>query len=121
MNNMKLSRLINLPIITLAIDHLDGEINFYEQVLSKLRIARANFDEPQYDELSTSPRQSSMYERDLEQHQRHSRIEAKPLPQPCPHVFDSAPMRPVSVAIQEGVGLFLGQGGRGSVFSKLWS
>lgn len=111
---------------SLAVDHLDGEIQFYEQILGKLRAARSNFDEPQYDELGTSPRQSSMYERDLDSSRnRQSKVESlyanKPLPQPCPHVYDSAPMRPVSVAIQEGVNLFLGQGGRGSVFSKLWS
>ncbi len=39
-----------------------------------------------------------------------------------PHVYDSAPMRPVSVAIQEGVGMFLGDSaGRGSsVFGRFW-
>jgi len=57
-----------------------------------------------------------MYERELE----NPSLLAKPLPQPCPHVFDSAPMRPVSVAIQEGVGLFLGPSARGSVFGKFW-
>lgn len=40
--------------------------------------------------------------------------------QPSPHVFDSAPMRPVSVAIQEGVGLFRNPAARGSVFGKFW-
>ena len=57
-----------------------------------------------------------MYERELE----NPRLLAKPLLQPCPHVFDSAPMRPVSVAIQEGLGLFLGPSARGSVFGKFW-
>jgi sorting nexin-9/18/33 len=57
-----------------------------------------------------------MYERELE----NPRLTTTPLLQPCPHVFDSAPMRPVSVAIQEGVGALLGQGGRGSVFGKFW-
>ncbi|OJT05142.1 Sorting nexin lst-4 [Trametes pubescens] len=110
----------------LAKEHLDGEIAVYEQasryvmtpILTRLRAARRTFDPPQYDELAQSPRQPSIYERELE----HPRVNP-PLPQPCPHVFDSAPMRPVSVAIQEGVGMLLGGGAtpaRGSVFGKFW-
>ncbi|KZT01051.1 uncharacterized protein LAESUDRAFT_739345 [Laetiporus sulphureus 93-53] len=104
---------------TLAKDHLDGEIALYEQILTRLRAARAAFDEPQYSALSRSPRQSSRYERELE----HPRLAPSPLPQPCPHVFDSAPIRPVSVAIQEGVGMLLGganTAARGSILGKLW-
>ncbi|KAL1726262.1 hypothetical protein EV714DRAFT_219657 [Schizophyllum commune] len=101
---------------TITKDHLDGEIEFYEQVLRRLRNARQAFDEPEYTELGTSPRQPSIYERELE----HPRLSAEPLTQPCPHVYDSAPMRPVSVALQEGVGLFLGPTTRGSVLGKLW-
>lgn len=118
-------------------EHLDGEIAFYEQVsemtssiprkdsclvlpqiLRRLRDARVAFNPPQYDELSRSPRQASIYERELE----HPRLVTKPLTQPCPHVFDSAPMRPVSVAIHEGVGMLLGTGEakRGSVFGRFW-
>ncbi|KAK1235708.1 hypothetical protein PQX77_001079 [Marasmius sp. AFHP31] len=98
---------------TLAKEHLDGEIELYEQILTRLRAARSSFDPPQLEELSTSPRQPSIFERELE----HPRLTAEPLLQPCPHVFDSAPMRPVSVAIQEGVGILTG---RGSVFGKFW-
>jgi sorting nexin-9/18/33 len=101
---------------TLTIEHLDGEIAFYEQVLSRLKNARRTFDLPQFDQLAESSRQPSIYERELE----NPRLSAKPLKQPCPHVFDSAPMRPVSVAIQEGVGLILGPAARGSVFGKFW-
>ncbi|KAF9467849.1 hypothetical protein BDZ94DRAFT_1155100 [Collybia nuda] len=101
---------------TLTKEHLDGEIAFYEQVLSRLKSTRRNFEAARFDELGNSPRQPSMYERELEA----PRLSTKPLPQPCPHVFDSAPMRPVSVAIQEGVGLFLGPSSRGSVFGKFW-
>jgi sorting nexin-9/18/33 len=118
---------------TLMKEHLDGEIALYEQVtgttslqhlaylintqlLIRLRSARRAFDPPQSDQLAESPRQTSIYERELE----NPRLNTKPLMQPCPHVFDSAPMRPVSVAIQEGVGLFLGPAARGSVFGKLW-
>ena len=90
----------------LAKEHLDGEIEFYEQVrslsatprsdsgrltpegrtqvLARLRTARRAFDTPQYDELAQSPRQPSIYERDLE----HPRLNPPPLAQPCPHVFD---------------------------------
>ncbi|OSD05124.1 PX-domain-containing protein [Trametes coccinea BRFM310] len=103
----------------LAKEHLDGEIAFYEQILTRLRTARRAYDSPQYDELSRGPRQPSIYERDLE----HPRLNPPPITQPCPHVFDSAPMRPVSVAIQEGVGMLLGGVGspsRGSVFGKFW-
>ncbi|KAF8068907.1 hypothetical protein FPV67DRAFT_1490194 [Lyophyllum atratum] len=101
---------------TLTQEHLDGEIQFYKQVLNRLNAARRAFDPPMFDELAESPRQPSRYERELE----NPRLTAKPLLQPCPHVFDSAPMRPVSVAIQEGVGLLLGPAARGSVFGRFW-
>ncbi|PIL23132.1 hypothetical protein GSI_14441 [Ganoderma sinense ZZ0214-1] len=100
----------------LAKEHLDGEIALYEQILSRLRTTRQAFDEPQYDELGQGARQPSIYERELE----HPRLNPAPLSQPCPHVFDSAPMRPVSVAIHEGVGMILGAPGRASVFGKFW-
>ena len=124
---------------TMTKEHLDGEINYYEQVIgvayrhprshlmmlkqviTKLRNARQAFDSPQYDQLGQSPRQPSIYERELE----NPRLMTNPLPQPCPHVYDSAPMRPVSIAIQEGVGMLLGGSsssstGRASVFGKFW-
>ncbi|KAF8524273.1 PX-domain-containing protein [Hysterangium stoloniferum] len=90
-------------------DYLDGEIDFYEQVVSRLRAARATFNDPQYGALASTPRQPSIYEREL----ANPRLAAAPLPLPCPHVFDSVPMRPVSVAIG-GMSVLLG-GGRGSV------
>ncbi|KAF8155604.1 hypothetical protein B0H34DRAFT_659740 [Crassisporium funariophilum] len=102
---------------TLVQDHLDGEIAFYEQILMRLKAARTTFDPPQFEQLQKSPRQPSIYERELED----PNLTAKPLLQPCPHVYDSAPMRPVSVAIQEGVNMFLGPAsGRGTVFGKFW-
>ena len=151
---------------SLAKEHLDGEIEFYEQVSSKekktpfsslirnhlnlrpcpvpflflfrfnptpatlflqvllrLRTARRTFEPPIYPRLSSGgTRQPSIYERDLE----HPRLNPDPLPQPCPHVWDgTTPMRPVSQAIQEGVGLLLGSAanavtGRGSVFGRFW-
>ncbi|PPQ66553.1 hypothetical protein CVT24_007118 [Panaeolus cyanescens] len=118
-----------------VVDHLDGEIAFYEQVLMRLKVARAQYDEPQYTALAATPRQPSMYEKDLlEGGSAHhlmtltagssavapqGNLALRPLPQPCPHVFDSAPMRPVSVALQEGVGMFLGERGT-SMFGKFW-
>ncbi|KAI0045016.1 hypothetical protein FA95DRAFT_1561581 [Auriscalpium vulgare] len=106
---------------SVAKEHLDGEIEFYEQVLIRLRTARRTFEPPIYPHLSTGARQPSIYERELER----PRLVPDPLPQPCPHVFDSTPMRPVSHAIQEGVGMLLGSAtnavaGRASVFSKFW-
>lgn len=86
------------------------------QILVRLKSARRTFDAPQYDHLAQSPRQPSIYERELEQ----PRLNPPPLVQPCPHVYDSAPMRPVSVAIQEGVGMLLSPT-RASVFGKFWS
>ena len=91
------------------------------QVLNRLRTARRTFEPPTYPGLVSDPRQPSIYERDLE----HPRLNPDPLPQPCPHVFDSTPMRPVSHAIQEGVGLLVSSAtnvvtGRGSMFGKFW-
>jgi len=88
---------------------------WFVQILSKLKAARGNFDEPLYGSLAQTPRQPSIFERELE----NPRLTDPPLTQPTPHVFDSAPMRPVSVAIQEGVGLFL-NAPRSSVFGKFW-
>lgn len=95
-----------------------SEISHYGKVLNRLHAARQNFDAPQYDALSDSPRQPCIYERELEA----PRLGAKPLPQPCPHVYDSAPMRPVTVALQDGVGMLFNAAsvGRASVLGKLW-
>lgn len=81
------------------------------------------------------PRQPSVYESELAE----PLLRTSPVPLPPPHVFDSAPMRPVSVAIQDGVSLLFGgaglrtsgfrsdlgkegrpESGRASVFSKFW-
>lgn len=88
--------------------YLDDEIAFYEQILDRLKSARWTFDQPQYSHLAQAPRQPSMYERELEQ----PRLNLPPLTQPGPHVYDSAPMRPVTVAISELT--------RASVFGKFW-
>jgi sorting nexin-9/18/33 len=106
----------NEDFSAMTTEHLDGEIAFYEQVLNRLRGARRGFDEPTFTQLGAESRQASIYERELE----NPRLTSAPLPQPAPHVFDAAPMRPVSVAIQEGVGMLLGPTGRGSVFGKFW-
>jgi len=85
--------------------------------------------------VSTSPVQPSIHGKDLESLSLNSNLNYKPLIQPCPHVFDSTPMRPASVALalQEGVGLFWdggggggtgggsgGENGGGGVFKKFW-
>ncbi|KAF9234262.1 hypothetical protein BU15DRAFT_90042 [Melanogaster broomeanus] len=109
---------------SLAKDHLDGEIELYKQLLTRLETARRALDPAKSDELGRSPRRPSRFEKDLD------RLvdEVEPLPQPCPHVYDSAPMRPVSMAIQGGVGILLGGSssagrtlGRTSVLSRLWA
>ncbi|KAJ2927149.1 hypothetical protein H1R20_g9926, partial [Candolleomyces eurysporus] len=100
----------------LVTEHLDGEIQVYEQILTRLYLARRNFDSPEFDELGSSPGKSSIYEREL----ANPKLTPSPLTQPCPHVYDSTPMRPVSVAVQEGVNMLLSSAGRGSVFSKFW-
>ncbi|KAF7795635.1 hypothetical protein EIP86_006800 [Pleurotus ostreatoroseus] len=99
----------------LTTEILDGEIELYEQILLRLRTARRTLDSPVYDTLAEDARQPSIYERELE----HPRLTPMPLTQPCPHVYDSAPMRPVSVALQEGVGMLLSPT-RASVFGKFW-
>ncbi|KAG6377444.1 hypothetical protein JVT61DRAFT_15249 [Boletus reticuloceps] len=105
---------------SLTKDHLDGEIALYEQMLTRLKAARRTLDPPHLDELGRSPRRPSRFEKDLDR----SVNDIEPLPQPCPHVYDSAPMRPVSMAIQGGMGLLLGSsssGGRTSVLGRLWA
>ena len=96
------------------------------QILTRLKSARTTFTQPTYSTLASSPRAPSMYERDLTSGASSSALamtNRPPLTHPCPHVYDSTPMRPVSVAIQ---GVFHGAsasgsaGGRGSVFGRFW-
>ncbi|KAF9015408.1 hypothetical protein BDQ17DRAFT_1386147 [Cyathus striatus] len=68
----------------LTLDHLDGEISFYEKVLNRLKTSRRRLSGTAYDELADSPRPTSRYERELDR----PRWNATPLPQPYPHVFD---------------------------------
>ncbi|TDL13211.1 hypothetical protein BD410DRAFT_847199, partial [Rickenella mellea] len=100
-------------------------------ILKRLHTARRAYtpssNSTHHPYLPDGPRTPSLYERDL----AAPRLTAPPLPQPCAHVFDSAPLRPVSAAIQGGVGMLLGGGGgpggtgsgvsgRGSVFGRFW-
>ncbi|KAI0090450.1 hypothetical protein BDY19DRAFT_940221 [Irpex rosettiformis] len=99
-------------------DFLDSEIRLHEQILARLKSARLTFNEPTYSTLSLSPRAPSMYERDLTSGSSASALSLanKPaLTHPCPHVHDSTPMRPVSVAIQGVQGA-----ARASVFGRFW-
>ncbi|KAL4245133.1 hypothetical protein ABKN59_010528 [Abortiporus biennis] len=99
-------------------DYLDCEIRVVEQVLHRLRQARAQFDESSYEVMSepeAGPVSTSIYESHLQNPERYlsGRGEMK---DPCPHVFDSTPMRPVT-AVLTGSAL---TGGRGSVFGRFW-
>ncbi|KZS87259.1 hypothetical protein SISNIDRAFT_433832 [Sistotremastrum niveocremeum HHB9708] len=103
----------------LTIDHLDNEIEFHTQVLSRLKAARSLFSPEQYSALGKGgPRQPSMYERDL----ANPKITRPPLPQPTPHAYDVVHSRPVSAVLQEGVGLLMGSPatGRTSVLGRFW-
>ena len=107
------------------------------QVLARLRAARQVFEtsDAEIDLTMPGPRQPSVYESELAE----PLLRTSSIPLPPPHVFDSAPMRPVSVAIQDGVSLLFGgaglrtsgirndvgrdgrtSSGRASVFSKFW-
>jgi len=121
-------------------DYLDSEIALYEQILTRLKSASNNLSSASTTSLaSAAPVQPSVHEKDLGSLNLNLTLNLnyKPLIQPCPHVFDSTPMRPASVALalQEGVGLFWdggggcstggvgGSGGEtvgGSVFKKFW-
>ncbi|KAG2107715.1 uncharacterized protein F5147DRAFT_696794 [Suillus discolor] len=92
---------------TITREYLDGEIHFYKQVLHKLKAARRTFDALRFDELSRSPPKQN----------------PPPLPQPCPHVYDSASMRPVNTAIHKGIGALPGKsqpGRKGSLLGLMW-
>ena len=85
---------------------LEVVANTEKQVLSRLRTARRLFDTPdaEIDLTMPGPRQASMYELELAE----PKLSTAPLPLPPPHVFDSAPMRPVSSAIHDGVSMLFG-------------
>ncbi|KAG9123552.1 hypothetical protein FRC07_014772 [Ceratobasidium sp. 392] len=110
----------------IAVEYLDSEIAFYEQVLQKLRTARSVFTADGAKDLPPGPRQRSIYEKNL----RGSIHSTAPLPQPTSHVYDPAPIRPVSTAVRESVGMLIdglanstqrdGDGGRSSVL-KFWA
>jgi sorting nexin-9/18/33 len=129
----------------ITLEHLNGEIELYSSILERLQAAKAAFYTPEWEGLSAAqsgPRQPSRYERDLPKVDPRTgtldlgreagpstgprRLVRDALIEPAPHVWDSAPMRPVSAAIQEGVGMLFGSPsvpslyGRGSVFGKLW-
>jgi len=129
----------------IALEHLNGEIELHASILERLQAAKAAFYTPEWEGLSAArsgPRQASRYERDLPRVDPRTgvldmgkgagpstglrRLDRNALVEPAPHVWDSAPMRPVSAAIQEGMGMLFGSSsvpslyGRGSVFGRLW-
>ncbi|KAG8683235.1 hypothetical protein FRC11_013800, partial [Ceratobasidium sp. 423] len=99
-------------ITRIATEYLDEEIKLYEQVLVRLRAARQGFEE-----RGSGGRGVSIYEKHI----------GKPVvptlvPQPTAHVYDPAPVRPVSTAVSmliDGIG---GGGGNGDKAGlKFWS
>ncbi|QRV75779.1 sorting nexin lst-4 [Ceratobasidium sp. AG-Ba] len=86
----------------IAVEYLDSEIEFYEQVLQKLKAARAAFTPEGAQDLPSGPRQKSMYEKNI-----RMAPQSPPLPQPTSHIYDPAPIRPVSTAVRESVGMLI--------------
>ncbi|CAE7207935.1 unnamed protein product [Rhizoctonia solani] len=93
----------------IATEYLDEEIALHEQVLVRLRAARAGFEE-----RTSGARGVSIYEKHL-----GKPFIPTPVPQPTAHVYDPAPVRPVSTAVGmliDGIG---GSGERAGL--KFWS
>ncbi|KAF8597785.1 hypothetical protein BDV93DRAFT_479145 [Ceratobasidium sp. AG-I] len=113
-------------VTQIAVEYLDSEIEFYEQVIQKLRNARSTFTTEGAAGLPKGPRQPSMYEKNI----RAPPQPSAPLPQPTSHIYDPAPIRPVSTAVRESVGLLIdglthstlsdGENGRNTLL-KFWS
>src|SRR5690349_15389581 len=79
-------------ITGIMIEHLDGEIALYEQILTRLKNARKGLTPDGLSRLDDRPRVPGLYERDLG---AISGLGGRELEMPCPHVYDAAPMRPV--------------------------
>ncbi|CAE6354649.1 unnamed protein product [Rhizoctonia solani] len=95
----------------IATEYLDEEIGLYEQVLVRLRAARAGFEQR---DREVAGRGVSIYEKHLGRP-----VLPTPVPQPTGHVYDSAPVRPVSTAVSilmDGIG-----GGADKAGLKIWS
>ncbi|CEL60321.1 Sorting nexin-33 OS=Xenopus laevis GN=snx33 PE=2 SV=1 [Rhizoctonia solani AG-1 IB] len=95
----------------IATEYLDEEIGLYEQVLVRLRAARAGFEQRDREVAGWGV---SIYEKHLGRP-----VLPTPVPQPTGHVYDSAPVRPVSTAVSilmDGIG-----GGADKAGLKLWS
>ncbi|CAE6498616.1 unnamed protein product [Rhizoctonia solani] len=73
----------------IATEYLDEEIALYEQVLVRLRAARQGFNEK-----TAGGRGVSIYEKHI-----GKPIVPSPVPQPTAHVYDPAPVRPVSTTV----------------------
>ncbi|KAJ1311888.1 hypothetical protein OPQ81_010347 [Rhizoctonia solani] len=93
----------------IATEYLDEEIALYEQVLVRLRAARGAFAE-----RTSGERGPSIYEKHI-----GKPVIPTPVPQPTAHVYDPAPVRPVSTAVGmliDGIG-----GGGEKAVLKFWS
>ncbi|CAE6444702.1 unnamed protein product [Rhizoctonia solani] len=94
----------------LATEYLDEEIALHEQVLVRLRAARTGFEQTG----DGAGRGISIYEKHVGRP-----VLSTPVPQPTAHVYDSAPVRPVSTAVSmliDGIG---GSGDKAGL--KFWS
>ncbi|KAG0338679.1 hypothetical protein BG000_003615 [Podila horticola] len=60
-------------------DFLDSQIAYHEKMLAHLKQARAVFDQPYYENLSSSPRFRSKYERDLEDARYQTQKPSRPV------------------------------------------
>ncbi|CAE6478129.1 unnamed protein product [Rhizoctonia solani] len=76
-------------ITRIATEYLDEEIGLHEQVLVRLRAAKRGFEE-----RTSGVRGISIYEKHL-----GKPVVPSPVPQPTAHVYDPAPVRPVSTAV----------------------
>ncbi|CAE6406025.1 unnamed protein product [Rhizoctonia solani] len=95
----------------IATEYLDDEIALYEHILLRLRAARAGF---RVEAQPSGERGVSIYEKHIGKPVVHTLV-----PQPTAHVYDPAPVRPVSTAVGmliDGIG-----GGGARAGSKFWS
>ncbi|KAF9185257.1 hypothetical protein BGZ50_003182 [Haplosporangium sp. Z 11] len=60
-------------------DFLDSQIAYHEKMLAHLKQARATFDEPYYENLSSTPRFRSKYERELDDQRYQSQKPSRPV------------------------------------------
>ncbi|KAF9335507.1 hypothetical protein BG006_011363 [Podila minutissima] len=60
-------------------DFLDSQVAYHEKMLAHLKQARAVFDQPYYENLSSSPRFRSKYEKDIEDARHQTQKPSRPV------------------------------------------